>query len=182
MAAQLITRFKNVNPDGSILELVVWKLNTPDGVIDLETGLAVSRDGLLFTQVTGVAPKRMPTPIWDRFITEIFDGDLEMIEFIQRMGGYGLTGSIKEQKLFFLWGCGANGKSVFVDVMRNLGGSYSYNLPSEALMSSRSEGHPTMFAALQGKRLAISSEIEESAHWASINSCTNAAAVTNRVL
>jgi len=141
-------------------------LNTPDGVIDLETGLAVSRDGLLFTQVTGVAPERMPTPIWDRFITEIFDGDLEMIEFIQRMGGYGLTGSIKEQKLFFLWGCGANGKSVFVDVMRNLGGSYSYNLPSEALMSSRSEGHPTMFAALQGKRLAISSEIEESAHWA----------------
>jgi putative DNA primase/helicase len=77
-----------------------------------------------------------------------------------------LTGSTKEQKLFFLWGCGANGKSVFVDVMRNLGGAYSYNLPSEALMSSRSEGHPTMFAALQGKRLAISSEIEESAHWA----------------
>ena len=29
MAAQLITRFKNVNPDGSILELVVWKLDTP---------------------------------------------------------------------------------------------------------------------------------------------------------
>lgn len=29
MAAQLITRFKNVNPDGSILELVVWKLPTP---------------------------------------------------------------------------------------------------------------------------------------------------------
>ena len=29
MAAQLITRFKNVNPDGSILELVVWKVDTP---------------------------------------------------------------------------------------------------------------------------------------------------------
>jgi hypothetical protein len=29
MTAQLITRFKNVNPDGSILELVVWKLDTP---------------------------------------------------------------------------------------------------------------------------------------------------------
>ena len=29
IAAQLITRFKNVNPDGSILELVVWKLPTP---------------------------------------------------------------------------------------------------------------------------------------------------------
>lgn len=29
MAAQPITRFKNVNPDGSILELVVWKVDTP---------------------------------------------------------------------------------------------------------------------------------------------------------
>ena len=29
MAAQLITKFKNVNPDGSILELVVWKVPQP---------------------------------------------------------------------------------------------------------------------------------------------------------
>ncbi len=29
MPAQLVTRFKNVNPDGSILELVVWKLPSP---------------------------------------------------------------------------------------------------------------------------------------------------------
>lgn len=29
MAAQLITRFKNVNPDGSIPELVVWKVPHP---------------------------------------------------------------------------------------------------------------------------------------------------------
>ncbi len=29
MPATLITRFKNVNPDGSILELVVWRVPTP---------------------------------------------------------------------------------------------------------------------------------------------------------
>lgn len=29
MTAQLITRFKNVNPDGSILELVVWRVPEP---------------------------------------------------------------------------------------------------------------------------------------------------------
>jgi hypothetical protein len=29
MTAQLITGFKNVNPDGSILELVVWKVPVP---------------------------------------------------------------------------------------------------------------------------------------------------------
>jgi hypothetical protein len=29
MEALLITRFKNINPDGSILELVVWKVPQP---------------------------------------------------------------------------------------------------------------------------------------------------------
>ena len=29
ISATLITRFKNVNPDGSILELVVWKVPKP---------------------------------------------------------------------------------------------------------------------------------------------------------
>lgn len=29
MAAQLITRFKNVTPEGDILELVVWKVPVP---------------------------------------------------------------------------------------------------------------------------------------------------------
>ena len=29
MSAQLITGFKNVNPDGSILELVVWRVPEP---------------------------------------------------------------------------------------------------------------------------------------------------------
>jgi len=29
MSAELITRFKNINPDGSILELVIWKLPAP---------------------------------------------------------------------------------------------------------------------------------------------------------
>ncbi len=159
-------------------------LNTPGEVLDLETGRTVPRDGLLFTQVAGVAPARMETPAWDKFISEVFGGDLEMIEFIQRMGGYCLTGSIREQKLFFFHGGGANGKSVLLDVLRNIGGKYSHNLPSEALMTSRNEGHPTMLASLHGKRLAISSEIEESAHWAEsrIKSLTGDETLTARYM
>ena len=175
--------------DGIVTPVAEWDkhpmvLNTPGDAIDLETGKAVSRDGLLFTQVTAVAPTNTPTPVWDKFISEVFDGDLEMVEFMQRLGGYSLTGSIKEQKLFFLHGCGANGKSVFLDVLRALAGKYAHNLPSEALMTSRNEGHPTMFASLHGKRLAISSEIEESAHWAEsrIKSMTGDETMTARYM
>jgi len=159
-------------------------LNTPGEAIDLATGQAVSRDGLLFTQVSGVAPAKMPTPVWDKFIHEVFGGDLEMVEFMQRMGGYCLSGSVAEQKLFFLHGSGANGKSVFLEVLRALCGKYGHNLPSEALMTSRNEGHATTYAALHSKRLAISSEIEESAHWAEarIKSLTGDKTMTARFM
>lgn len=159
-------------------------LNTPAGVFDLATGREVSRDGLLFTQLAGASPQAMPTPVWDKFITEVFNGDLETVEFVQRMCGYLLTGSTKEQKLFFLHGAGSNGKSVLLDALRSIAGTYAHNLPSEALMTQAHEGHPTMYAALHGKRLAISSEIEESAHWAEsrIKSMTGDETLTARFM
>jgi putative DNA primase/helicase len=159
-------------------------LNTPGDCYDLETGLPVSRTGLLFTQVTGAAPAHMPIPVWEKFISEVFDHDVEMIEFIQRLAGYTLTGSVKEQKIFFMHGEGANGKSVLLEVLRATAGRYAHNLPSEALMTAKHERHPTTFAALQGKRLAISSEIEESSHWAEarIKQLTGDATLTARYM
>ena len=141
-------------------------LNTRGEAIDLETGKPVSRDGLLFMQVAGAAPGAMKTPVWEKFITEVFDGDLETIEFMQRMAGYCLTGSTIEQKIFFLHGSGSNGKSVFLDVLQSIAGAYGHALPSTALMTQKHEGHRQRLASLMGKRIAISSEIEESAHWA----------------
>ncbi|OJU91024.1 MAG: hypothetical protein BGO13_00215 [Burkholderiales bacterium 66-5] len=175
--------------DGIVTPVSAWDaeamvLNTPGDAIDLATGRAVSRDGLLFTQCTSVAPRPEKTPLWNKFMHEVFDGDRDVIEFMQRLAGYCLTGSTAEQRLFFLHGSGANGKSVFLDVLRAVGGSYAYNLPSEALMSSRQSGHPTMLASLQGKRLAISSEIEEGSHWseARIKSLTGDETLTARFM
>jgi len=157
--------------DGIVTPVEEWDkhpmvLNTRGEAIDLETGKAVSREGLLFMQVAGAAPIAMKTPVWEKFITEVFAGDLETVEFMQRMAGYCLTGSTVEQKLFFLHGSGSNGKSVFLDVLQSIAGVYGHALPSTALMTQKHESHRQRLAALMGKRIAISSEIEESAHWA----------------
>ena len=157
--------------DGIVTPVDEWDkyqhiLNTQGEAIDLQTGKPVSRDGLLMLKVAGAAPSNMKTPVWDKFITEIFAGDLATVEFMQRLAGYCLTGSISEQKIFFLHGSGSNGKSVFLDVLNDIAGAYGHTLPSSALMTQKNEGHRQRFAALMGKRLAISSEIEESAHWA----------------
>jgi putative DNA primase/helicase len=142
-------------------------LNTRDGAYDLRTGRRVDSGKNLFTQVTSIAPdSNMETPVWSRFLSDIFAADVETIEFIQRMAGYCLTGDVREQKLFFMHGAGANGKSVLIDALAAVMGSYSHNLPAEALMSRRGDEHPTIFASLFGKRLAISSELEDNAHWA----------------
>ncbi len=173
------------NEPGIVTDVKEWDahqmiLNTPGGAYDLATGERVTRDGWLFTQVAGIAPTKTPTPIWDKFLLEIFDGQRMIVEFVQRMGGYALTGRTSEQKLFYLYGSGANGKSVFLEVLRNIAGSYAHNLPSEALMTAKHERHPTTFAALNGKRLAVSSEIEDGAHWAEskIKSLTGDATMT----
>ncbi|KGH17069.1 hypothetical protein P608_05860 [Comamonas thiooxydans] len=138
---------------------------TPAGVYDLEAGALVEGEHL-FTTVTAVAPSSMPTPIWDKFLHDVFDGDAEMIAFIHRLCGYLITGSVEEQKLFFFYGStGGNGKSVLMDTLRDILSGYACRLPTDALMASFNERHPTSLASLRGKRLATSSEADAKKSW-----------------
>ncbi len=145
-----------------------FDLNTPGGVVDLRTGklkpLAMDQ---YFTKVTSVRPVfGEACPTWNRFLLDVFLGDAAMIDFVQRMLGYMLTGDRSEQKIFFLQGVGANGKSTLVDFWGRLIGNYALKLPAHVLMHNPLQGHPTELAQLRGKRLAISSEIEEGQYWA----------------
>lgn len=99
------------------------------------------------------------------FLHEASGGDLEIVDFLQRMCGYDLTGSTKEQKLFFLHGDGGNGKSVFSNVIAHCLGSYGGVASMDMIASSRGERHPTSWAALKGKRWVIASETEKNRGW-----------------
>jgi putative DNA primase/helicase len=136
-------------------------LNTPGGIVDLRTGQVRARGLEYVTQVARVAPANAPCPTWERFISEVFCGDRDLIEFMQRALGYCLTGDRREQVLFFWHGLGANGKSVLAELLQWIAGGYAVKLPATALMLSRGERHPTELAQLRGKRLAVSSELDE---------------------
>ncbi|MEB2353244.1 MAG: phage/plasmid primase, P4 family [Burkholderiaceae bacterium] len=145
-----------------------FMLNTPAGIVDLRTGNLRTRNRVDYlTQITAVSPDAaMRCPNWLRFVGEVFAHDADVIEFVQRMGGYILTGDRREQKLFFAYGVGANGKSTLLDLWLWLMGTYALKLPTTALMLSKVERHPTELAQLRGKRLAMSNELEEGAFWA----------------
>jgi putative DNA primase/helicase len=138
-------------------------LNTPAGLVDLRTGMSRPHDGTYVTHSARVSPSQSPAPVWERFVREVFCGDSDFIRYAQRVLGYCLTGDRREQVLFFWYGEGANGKSVLADFIQWLCGGYAIKLPSTALMQAKGERHPTELAQLRGKRLAISSELDEGA-------------------
>jgi putative DNA primase/helicase len=137
-------------------------LNTPGGIVNMRTGELTARGQAYVTQAARVAPADTPAPTWERFIQEVCCGDRELIEFLRRALGYCITGDRREQVLFFWYGLGANGKSVLAELVQWIVGSYSVKLPATVLMQAKGERHPTELAQLRGKRLAISSELDES--------------------
>ena len=98
-----------------------------------------------------------------KFLETIFDGDDELINFLQRSVGYSLSGSTSEQVLFILVGTGANGKSTFLRAMMHLMGDYGTTLPMQTLMEQPFGGGQTNdLASLLGKRFVTASEGEAS--------------------
>ncbi|MBW8846764.1 MAG: bifunctional DNA primase/polymerase [Burkholderiales bacterium] len=139
-----------------------FALNTPAGLVNLRTGTIRPRLGDLVARVTRVSPDFAAAhPTWSGFLDSVCGGDAELVGFLQRMAGYLLTGDRREQKLFFIWGKGSNGKSTFGELLLWILGGYGLKLSSSVLMQSPHDRHPTELAQLQGARAAVSSELEE---------------------
>lgn len=145
-----------------------WLLNTPRGVVDLHTGkLRPHRREDRMTRLTTASPvEGAACPAWRQFLQQITGNNAELITYLQRMVGYCLTGSTREHALFFLYGTGANGKSVFVNVLSTLLGDYATNAPMDMFMETRSDRHPTDMAGLRGARFVSSIETEQGRRWA----------------
>ncbi len=161
-----------------------WLLNTPSGIIDLKTGglRQHDRDDYM-TKITAVAPGGDCT-IWKEFLHRVTDGGSDLQQYLQRMAGYALTGLTIEHAFFFLYGTGANGKSVFVNAISKVLGDHATTAPIETFIKSNVDRHPTDLAGLRGARLVIATETEEGRRWAEskIKALTGGDAVSARFM
>ncbi|MFJ7078519.1 phage/plasmid primase, P4 family [Streptomyces sp. NPDC098781] len=151
--------------NASQLDADPYALCTPDGVVDLHTGTLTTPDPEKHhhSRATAVSPRAMPTPRWQRFLTDIFGEDAEaaqMVSFLHELLGYSITGDVGAQIMPFLYGQGKNGKSVLLDVMVKLLGDYADAAPPGFLMARPFEGHPTDLAELHGRRIIVCSELK----------------------
>ena len=142
-----------------------WKLNTPNGIIDLRKGEIMPHDrNARMSLITG-AGLGLDCPVWRKYLSEVTAGDVELEDYLQRIAGYCLTGSICEHKIFILVGTGLNGKSIFLNTLLGILGDYGKNAPMDVFCVSRGERHPTELAMLKGARLVTASEVEEGRRW-----------------
>ncbi|PNV30963.1 DNA primase [Streptomyces sp. DH-12] len=151
--------------NAALLDADPYALCTPEGVVDLRTGLirTPDPDKDFHSRSTTVAPEPMLTPRWHRFLTDTFGEDqegAEMIDFLHLLLGYSVTGDVGGQVMPFLFGSGRNGKSVLLDVLMKLLGDYADAAPPGFLMARPYEGHPTDLAELHGRRVVVCSEVK----------------------
>jgi len=143
-----------------------WLLNTPAGTVDLRTGKMHQHEREHYITKVTTAGASGDCSLWLRFLERITDGDTELQSFLQRVIGYCLTGSTREHALFFMFGTGANGKSVFLSTIAALLGDYSKTAPVSIFTASNTEQHPTDLAGLRGARFVTAIETEDGRWWA----------------
>lgn len=157
---ETVKTLKPVADAGANWDMNPWLLAVHNGVVNLqdhEFRAGDPADRITLQCGTAYDPAAL-CPRWWRFLSEIFAGDQEVIEFVWRVIGYSLTGLTTEQILVMCYGSGSNGKSVFLSALHRVFGTYGHTLPFSSLKTKSDDGIPNDIAALVGKRFVTAAE------------------------
>jgi putative DNA primase/helicase len=139
-------------------------LNCPNGTIELRTGKLRphNREDFLTTLCPTRFDPKAKCPRFLQFLNEVFPGSPETAEYVRQLSGYMLTGEVSDQAIYLFVGDGSNGKSVLLEVWPHvIGDDLYFSVPTEVLLDTTGNRHPTERAGFRGARLAIASETQE---------------------
>lgn len=150
-----------ITPDA--LDRDKFALNVRNGTIDLRTGELRPHDPADY--LTKLAPVEYDPdatcPTFDAFLRRIMDERDDLIDFLPRAVGYTLTGNVSERVIFLMYGTGRNGKSTFLNVLREVFGDYHARASMDTITHRKRDGSNYGVARLAGARLVTASESEE---------------------
>lgn len=137
-----------------------WLLNVHNGTIDLKTGQLMPhrRTDLLKRLADFDYNPQAECPTWLTFLNKVFHGDKDLIKFIQQAVGYSLTGLTNEQCFFLLYGTGRNGKSTFLETIKQLLGSYAKATSFNTFLEKQGDSVRNDLAGLAGARFVAAKE------------------------
>ena len=138
-------------------------LGLTNGILDLKNGVLMpaSPDVLVSKRARIAYDPDAKCPRFLKFLAEV-QPESDVRDYLCRLAGYSLTGRTTEQQFNFFHGSGANGKTVFVELIRWLLGDYSKKISTEMLMQHKRnpQGASPDIVGLKGIRFAYCSETE----------------------
>ena len=105
-------------------------------------------------------------PTWTKFLNDIFLNNGDLVHYVKKAVAYSLTDKVNEQCLFFLYGTGQNGKSVFIETLLHIFGNFGIKIPLTALLYNKNNNEASQreIIRLKNKRFAVANETEENGH------------------
>ena len=171
-----------------------FKINVQDGYLDLKTRILTPHSAehkcrKVMNASFGHNDDGFYYNIFLPYINSFFPGSPDTCKYFQMLLGYCLTGDTSEQKLFFLYGSGKNGKSALMNLVLGVWGDYGGVVPTGALLSSKGdsagEAPSPMIDRLEGMRLVLGHEIPASMRKLNeekVKTLTGDAVITTRTL
>lgn len=157
-----------VNP--GTFDVKPYLLNLANGMLDLRTfsfGDGEKIEPLEHdpvTMVTKIAPvafdSQATCPTWERFISEVFQGNQELIRYVQRTLGYALSGDTSEHSFWIAYGSGANGKSTLLNTIQAVMGDYAATTAFTTFDADNRNQYGNDIAALMGRRFVAALEAD----------------------
>jgi putative DNA primase/helicase len=141
-----------------------WLFNASNGTVDLRTGqLHPHNPANLITKLAPIEyDPDAQCVIWERFVSEIFANDNDLVAFTQRALGYSLTGITREHVIFICHGSGSNGKSVLLETVASILADYTRQCPSDTFAAKdKTGGMSNDIARLAGARLVSVVETDQ---------------------
>ncbi len=144
----------------------IFMLNCQNGVLDLKHKKFLDHSSdLLLTKICNASyDETAECPRWKDFLSRIFLGNNEIIDFMQKAVGYALTGDVSRQIFFIFYGKGSNGKSTFVETIIAMLGDYAATAATSTFTYKRNNEIPNDVARLKGMRFINTSELEQFRH------------------
>lgn len=146
-----------------------YLLNCQNGIIDLKAGVLLPHESHhLMTKIADVGyEKDAETPTWTKFLETILVDENgktnhELIRYVQKLIGYSMTGDITDQSMYFLYGGGKNGKSTFINTIKDILGDYARQTNKETFIFKENNGGANSdVARLAGSRFVSAIESNE---------------------
>lgn len=143
-----------------------YLLGVRNGVLDLRSGAITpnSQDLRVLRCCGAVYDESAKCPTWEQALRDWFYGDKQKIAYVQRLLGQMLTGNPKEDVMGILRGIGCNGKSVFLETVAKVMGTYAETISESTLLGvgdERAGQARSDLAKLMGARFVYCSELSQ---------------------